>query len=46
MKHNPCVQELREKYVKENEKLVEEQRMNYLTEGSVFYRVNDQKVRS
>ncbi|XP_044756382.1 engulfment and cell motility protein 2-like [Coccinella septempunctata] len=43
MKHNPCVQELREKYIRQNEILVVEQRMNYLTEGSVFYRVNDQK---
>ncbi|XP_045468623.1 engulfment and cell motility protein 2-like [Harmonia axyridis] len=43
MKNNPCVQVLREKYMKENEKLVKEQRMNYLETGSVFYRVNDQK---
>ncbi|KAL3276977.1 hypothetical protein HHI36_012339 [Cryptolaemus montrouzieri] len=43
LKNNPCVQELRDHYIKINEQLVVEQRMHYLIAGSVFYKINEQK---
>ncbi|KAK9874709.1 hypothetical protein WA026_005528 [Henosepilachna vigintioctopunctata] len=43
LKFNPCVLELEKRYMKANEKIVYQQRINYLINGSVFYKINDQK---
>lgn len=39
--NNPCIIELREMYIKENEKYLRENRMNVLKEGAYFPKVSE-----